>query len=163
MNIEGEDGKHTGKKGGTGSGYSGAGKKNAKFTLKHATRVRWGLDPGFTHARCSQGAGQKCGRCTHIKKWDGLAIPDLRPGAAQDVWVAVLKTHMDRLRVPGGGNKVRTIHKGTLVPWEGGAATGRSLKGAVGVEYLSEQQASDIVAKYKDLYKEWSKNNPDNK
>lgn len=148
--------------GGTGSGYLGAGKKNAKFTLQHATRVRKGLDPGFTHARCSQGAGQECGRCTHIEKWDGLAIPDLRPGAAQDAWVAVLRSHAIRLWVPGGGNKVMTTHKGSLAPWEGDAATGQSLKGAEGVEYLSEYQAGEIVKTHNDLYKEWSKNNPDN-
>lgn len=162
MNNEGEDGAASGTAGGTGSGSSGAGKKNAKFTLKHATRVPKGLDPGFTHTRCSQGAGEKCGRCTHIEKWDGLAIPDLRPGAAQDAWVAVLRSHAIQRRVPGGGIKVMTTHKGALTPWKGDAATGQSLKNAEGVEYLSERQAGAIVKKYNDLYKEWSKKKPDN-
>lgn len=125
--------------------------------------MRKGLNPGFTHARCSQGAEEKCGRCTHIEEWDGLAIPDLRPGAAQDAWVAVLRSHAIRQKVPGGGNQVRTIHKGALVPWKGGAAKGKSLKGAEGVQYLSEYQAGEIVKAHNELYIEWSNNNPDNK
>ncbi|CAM9368236.1 unnamed protein product, partial [Pylaiella littoralis] len=102
------------------SGYAGAGKKNAELTVKHVARVRKGLlDPGFTAARCSHGEGKECGRCDHIKDWDGVAIPDLQPGAVPGAWVALLRSHMDRQKVPGGGNKVRTLHKGALAPWSG--------------------------------------------
>lgn len=104
--------------------------KNGTITLKNIMTERPGLDPGFSQARCKQGEGTEDGQCKHIQDWDRLCIPDLRPGAAPDAWIAVLKTHMDRKRV---GPKVKALHKGGLTPWEGDADTGRSLKGDEGV------------------------------
>ncbi|CAB1102472.1 unnamed protein product [Ectocarpus sp. CCAP 1310/34] len=122
-------------------------------------REKKGLNPGFTRARCLQGAGKECGRCKYIKEWDGLAIPDLRPGAARDAWVALLRYHMIRRRV---GGKVQTPHIGGLSPWEWDAYTGRSLKSNEGVVFLTSRQASQIVKKHNDLYKEWLKKIPNN-
>jgi len=162
LNTEGEDGRNTGTKGGTGSGYAGAGKRNAELTVKHVARERKGLlNPGFTAARCSQGAGKECGRCAYVEDWDGAAIPDLRPSAVPGAWVAVLRSHTIRRWVPGSG-KVRTDHKGALAPWSGDAATGRSLKNDEGVEYLTERRAGTIVKKHNDSYRQWLKENPDN-
>lgn len=106
MNIEGEDGVHKGTEGGTGSGYLGAGKKNSELTLGDVMRKPKGLNPGFKELRCLQGAGKEGGRCKHIEQWDGRAIPDLRPTAAQDAWIAVVGHHM--LRKGVGGGKVKT-------------------------------------------------------
>lgn len=159
MNNEGEDGVHKGTEGGTGSGYAGLGKKNAELTLGDVMRKPKELDPGFKELRCLQGEGKKGGRCVHIEDWDGRAIPDLRPNAAPGAWIAVVGQHMIRRRVEG---KVKTLHNGGLSPWKGDAATGRSLKGAKGVNFLTERQARAIVKTHSSLYKEWLKNNPKN-
>lgn len=160
MNNEGEDGVLKGTEGGTGSGYLGAGKKNAELTLGDVMRKPKGLNPGFKELRCLEGAGKEGGRCEHIVQWDGRAIPDLRPTAAAGAWIAVVGQHMKCKQV--GRGKVATLHNGGLSPWEGGAATGHSLKGAKGVNYLTERKARLTVQKHEGRYKEWLKNNPNN-
>ncbi|CAB1108827.1 unnamed protein product [Ectocarpus sp. CCAP 1310/34] len=105
-------------------------------------------------------AGKEGERCEHIEKWGGGAVPDLRPGAAPDAWVALLRSHTIRRRV---GAKVKTVHKGALSPWVGNAASGRSLKDAQGVDYVTEREAGAILKSHNSLYKEWLKKNTNNK